>query len=150
MKQRFNAAEIDQDKPGIVLMSHGPMACSVLESAEVILGSQIQNSAAFCLESEDDPTEFGNAAEEGIRSFPKGCIILLDILGGTPFNQIMRRFGREENIPYILTGVNLPMLISAFAARESESPDIMEEMLRESSDGIVNVTEKIEEMRKEK
>ena len=46
MIQRFEPDKIEKGTTGIIVLSHGPMAAGILDSAAVILGNEVKNSAA--------------------------------------------------------------------------------------------------------
>ena len=58
MIQKFKPDKIEKGLTGIIVLSHGPMAVGMLDSAAVILGNEVKNSAAFCLEANDDPEKY--------------------------------------------------------------------------------------------
>src|SRR5699024_11376174 len=58
---------------------------------------------------------------ETIDAFPKGSLILVDLFGGTPCNQVMR-YVQEKGQPLeVVGGMNLPMLVNSVIAREEKS-----------------------------
>lgn len=150
MIERFDKTKIQSGLMGVVVMSHGPLAESVLESAAVITGNEIENSAAFCLETNDNPEEYGDVIEEAIQAFTEGCLIFLDLLGGTPFNQLLIRASKSGNLPVAITGVSLPMVLSAISLRKDglSADELLEQIMEESSAGIVNVKARMESMKK--
>jgi mannose/fructose-specific phosphotransferase system component IIA len=150
MITNFDSTKVNPDLPGIITLSHGPLAKAVLESAAVILGMEIENSAAFCLEPDDNPMEYGKFVMESLEAFPKGCLICLDILGGSPFNQILLNYRKKESPPYAVTAVSLPMVISASTYRDAglEPDELLETVIQESRDAVVNVKDMMEEIRR--
>jgi PTS system mannose-specific IIB component len=59
--------------------------------------------------------------EKAIESFdnPDEVLFLVDLWGGTPFNQASALIDGHEDTWAIVTGLNLPMLIEAYASRFS-------------------------------
>jgi len=49
----------------------------------------------------------------------QGALVLVDMLGGTPFNVAMR-LALKRNLK-VVTGVSLPMLFKALTVRETET-----------------------------
>jgi len=150
MISRFDKSKIRPDLMGIVVMSHGPLADSILESAAVITGCEVENSAAFCLEANDNPEEYGSVISEAVNAFSGGCLIFLDLLGGTPSNQLIIHAKKNKKEILAVTGVSLPMIISAITLREDglQEDDLLHQIIEESIAGIVNVKARMENMRK--
>ncbi|MBQ6148345.1 MAG: PTS sugar transporter subunit IIA [Oscillospiraceae bacterium] len=115
---RINLPEtVTPDLIGIVIVSHSTFASGMVEASEVILGAS-ENVATLGLELEDDPDEFGEEVANAISLFPAGCLVLVDMLGGTPFNQLM--LSAERGSYRAVCGVNLGMLLEVLVARDTE------------------------------
>ena len=93
---------------GIILATHGNFATGIQQSASMIFGEQ-PNVAAVTLQPNEGPDDVRKKMEEAVASFedPQQVLILVDLWGGTPFNQANG----------IVAGLNLPMLIDAYASR---------------------------------
>lgn len=148
MIKKFDRSNMEPGLPGIVILSHGPLAASILESAAVITGSEVKNSAAFCLEAEDDPMEYGETVSEALKEFPDGCLIFTDIIGGTPYNQLMIHSRKNKTVPLAVTGVSLPMVIVAATLRQSglSEDELLKAVISESIEGMINVKERFKAM----
>lgn len=105
---------------GIVIASHGEFANGILQSGQMILGEQ-ENVKACTLMPSDGPENIKAKMEEAIASFDNQdeVLFLIDLWGGTPFNQASALIDGHEDKWAIVTGLNLPMLIEAFASRFS-------------------------------
>ncbi|WP_420341137.1 PTS sugar transporter subunit IIA, partial [Terrisporobacter mayombei] len=59
--------------------------------------------------------------QEAIASFSNQdqVLFLVDLWGGTPFNQVNNLFEEHKDKWAIVAGLNLPMLIEAYASRLS-------------------------------
>ncbi len=103
---------------GVLLITHGGLGRELLACTEGIIGRQ--PAVKFLgLELADSPGAF----EEKVRrtlaemSGPTGVLILADMLGGTPCN-VCLRLARDPVFQFdLVTGVNLPMLVTALANR---------------------------------
>ncbi|TCW31588.1 mannose/fructose/sorbose-specific phosphotransferase system IIA component, partial [Thermohydrogenium kirishiense] len=70
-----------------------------------------------------------------------GALFLVDLFGGSPYNAAIVLANENEKMD-VITGVNLPMLIEAYARRSSETLDDLVEHLKEASKlGIRNFKE---------
>ena len=105
---------------GIVIASHGEFASGLLQSGQMILGEQ-ENVKACTLMPSDSPENIKAKMEEAIASFDNKdeVLFLIDLWGGTPFNQASALINGHEDKWAIVTGLNLPMLVEAFASRFS-------------------------------
>jgi len=128
MKVIFDRATVDPAIPGIILMSHGPLAGAILDSALLVYG-EVKNSAALCLEAGDDPNAFTAEFAEVLNAFPAGAVVLMDILGGTPSNCFLRHCHEQGIKLHGYVGMNLTMLIEAADARScGEGEDVFAEL----------------------
>ena len=116
----YKPEKINKDLPGILLLSHGPFAVSLIDTAKMLFGDS-ENLAAFSLEPGDDIDKYRESFVEVINEFPKGSLILVDLFGGTPCNQVMRYIQETGEPLEIVGGMNLPMLVNAVLAREGMS-----------------------------
>ena len=103
---------------GIILATHGNFAPGILQSAPMIFGEQ-PNVAAVTLQRSEGPDDVRRKMEEAVASFedPEQVLILVDLWGGTPFNQSNGLIAGHEDKWAIVAGLNLPMLIDAYASR---------------------------------
>jgi mannose PTS system EIIA component len=97
---------------GGVVISHGQVANELLSAAETIVGN-IDDIVAVSIGWHDDVEV---AREEIARSIERvnsgnGVLLLTDMFGGTPTN-IAATFLGEGKAIEIVTGVNLPMVVS--------------------------------------
>lgn len=105
---------------GIILASHGDFAKGILQSGEMIFGTQ-PNVKAVILQPSEGPDDIRAKMEEAITTFenPEQVLFMVDLWGGTPFNQTSGLINGHEDTWAVVTGLNLPMLIEAFASRMS-------------------------------
>lgn len=105
---------------GIILASHGEFANGLMQSGSMIFGEQA-NVAACILNPSEGPDDVRRKMEEAIASFEDQTqvLFLVDLWGGTPFNQANNLFEAHKETWAIVAGMNLPMLIEAYAARLS-------------------------------
>ncbi len=124
---------------GIIIASHGEFAHGILQSGEMIFGKQ-QECAACTLMPSEGPEDIKAKMEAAIASFENQdeVLFLVDIWGGTPFNQANSLISGHENKWAIVTGVNLPMLIEVYDARMSmdKAHEIAAHVLGEARDGV--------------
>ncbi|MGO2892730.1 mannose/fructose/sorbose PTS transporter subunit IIA [Enterococcus devriesei] len=105
---------------GIIIASHGEFANGILQSGAMIFGEQ-ENVKAVTLMPSEGPDDVKAKMKEAIASFENQdeVLFLVDLWGGTPFNQANSLFEEHKDSWAIVAGMNLPMLIEAYASRFS-------------------------------
>lgn len=124
----------------ILIVSHCSLAKELIATAETVAGKQ---NNLFCIEKsikEENLQSLQNKIEETLTkiSTPEGTLILTDMLGGSPCNASLLTI-KKYNVE-ILTGVNLPMVLSAvFASKTSANvKDLADNVLASAQKGVVN------------
>ncbi|CDQ37964.1 mannose/fructose/sorbose PTS transporter subunit IIA [Virgibacillus salexigens] len=105
---------------GIIIASHGEFANGILQSGAMIFGEQ-ENVKAVTLMPSEGPDDVKAKMKEAIASFDNQdeVLFLVDLWGGTPFNQANGLMEAHEDKWAIVAGVNLAMLIEAYSSRFS-------------------------------
>ena len=105
---------------GIILASHGGFADGIYQSGEMIFGQQ-ENVAHVILKPDEGPDDVRAKMEKAIASFDddEEVLFLVDLWGGTPFNQANNLVEQHKDKWAIVAGMNLPMVIEAYASRFS-------------------------------
>lgn len=148
MHKIFDEKSLEPNLPGIILISHGQFAIGLLDSMEMIIG-KIKNVAAFSLERTDSPEQYGATISVALDKFPKGSIVLVDLLGGTPSNQLMVYMNKKKNKVEALSGANLPMFLEAVTLRDKYKGKELINMIKKSGEnGIINIEEFILNLKK--
>lgn len=109
----------------IVISTHGSAAKQLLKTAEMILGAQ-DNVALIDLvpgENADTLIEKYTAQLTGLNT-TSGVLFVVDIWGGSPFNAASRIVIDKKNHD-VVAGVNIPMLVEIFMARD-DGPSLKE------------------------
>ena len=130
---------------GIILASHGGFAEGIYQSGEMIFGKQ-ENVKACILKPSEGPDDIRKKMEDAIASFddPEQVLFLIDLWGGTPFNQANNLFDKHQDTWAIVTGLNLPMLIEAYGARLQDgitAREIAKQIVGSAKDGIKTLPE---------
>lgn len=125
---------------GIILASHGAFAEGIYQSGSMIFGEQ-ENVKAVTLMPNEGPDDVRAKMEAAIESFddPNEVLFLVDLWGGTPFNQANNLVGANADKPWaIVAGMNLPMVIEAYSARFSmdKAQDIAASIIQSAKDGV--------------
>ena len=124
----------------VLILSHCELTKELIKTAEVIAGKQ---ENLFYID-QDIKNENLASLQEKISEIlkkinnEKGTLILTDMLGGTPCNASVL-LTKNYNIE-VLTGVNLPMILSAIFASKSvqNAKDLADKVLADGKKSIVN------------
>lgn len=125
---------------GIIIASHGEFASGIKQSGSMIFGDQ-PNVAACTLMPHEGPDDIRKKMEDAIATFddPEQVLFLIDLWGGTPFNQANGIFEGHEKTWAIVTGLNLPMLIEAYATRmgTDNAQEVATHIMQSAKDAIM-------------
>jgi len=127
---------------GVIVATHGEFGNHLLSTLKMILGES-EKMASIALASEDSVEIFeekmGRAVKE-VDPQGMGTLVLVDMLGGTPFNVALRM--AQEKPLRVVTGVNLPMLIKIASHREETDLDgFLAEIQKATRESIVTSAE---------
>ena len=132
---------------GIILASHGEFANGLMQSGAMIFGEQ-PNVAACVLHPSEGPDDIKAKMQAAIDSFDDQTevLFLVDLWGGTPFNQANSLFEAHKENWAIVSGMKLPMLIEAYAARLSmeKAQDVAKAILGTAKEGVKVKPEELE------
>lgn len=137
---------------GIILASHGEFAEGIHQSGSMIFGEQA-NAKPCILKPSEGPQDIRKKMEDAIASFDQQdeILFLVDLWGGTPFNQASALKDGHESWA-IVTGLNLPMLIEAYASRMSmdTAHEIAMHIAKTAKEGVRIQPEDLEPVEEEK
>ena len=124
---------------GIILASHGEFANGIFQSGAMIFGEQANVKPCTLMPSEG-PEDIRKKMEDAIASFEnqEEVLFLVDLWGGTPFNQASALLDGHEDKWAIVTGLNLPMLIETYASRFSmeKAHEIAAHVMQTAQEGV--------------
>ena len=124
---------------GIILASHGQFAAGIKQSGQMIFGEQEKVEAVTFMPNEG-PDDLKKHLEEAIAKFGEDdeVLFLVDLWGGSPFNQSNGLFEAHKDKWAIVTGLNLPMLIEAYGSRLSmtSAHEIAAHLVEAGRDGV--------------
>lgn len=105
---------------GIILASHGAFADGIHQSAEMIFGPQ-ENFKSCILKPDEGPDDVRQKMVDAVNSLENQdeVLFLVDLWGGTPFNQATSLVEEHKDKWAIVAGMNLPMVVEALTQRFS-------------------------------
>ncbi len=130
---------MNQPPIGIILVSHGHFCEETIHTINMIYGP-VEDLMALPLTVGQDPDDYCAQLDQLIRKYNGNVLILIDLMGGTPFNSVMK-LGKQWNLAAI-TGVNIPMVINAIDLRKEADTlqNIAEGITEDSRTSILNIT----------
>lgn len=123
---------------GIIIASHGEFAEGILQSGSMIFGEQ-ENVEAVVLSPSEGPNDLRAKLDRAVESIGEEEILfLVDLWGGSPFNQANLIHEARPETSAIVTGLNLPMLLEAYGARfgMNTAHEIATHIVGEAKNGV--------------
>lgn len=122
----------------ILIVTHGKLGLGLLDTAQMLIGTLID---VDCIEFEK------NTGLEELESKLKKyfdlnknykILVLVDILGGTPFNVVSMYSYNNDNIK-VIYGVNLPIFIECYNLKEDDNFNNLQNLIEETTIGISEI-----------
>lgn len=103
---------------GIVLVTHGDTGRSLVAEAEFVLGALGEEIHAVPFNHSEEQDRAVNAVQEALERADggDGVLVLADLMGSSPCNRVSGLL--EEYDAVMVTGVNLPMLLTVLNYRD--------------------------------
>jgi PTS system mannose-specific IIA component len=116
---------------GILIVSHGRLADALISSVQSLVGS-LEKIRGVSIWSKDSEEEAKDRIQKKMTEVDDGdgVVILTDVLGGTPTN-LSLSFLENEKVE-VVTGMNLPMLLTLSSYREGRSLKEVGELVKKS------------------
>lgn len=103
----------------IVVITHGSSAAPLCQTAEMIVGQQV-NLSVLDFYPGENVDSLAIKIRQSLRKLntDNGVLFLVDVFGGSPFNAAMLVSSDQRNSD-VISGVNIPMLIDCFMDRNT-------------------------------
>lgn len=126
---------------GILVIAHGSLAASLVECLRHVMGPGLERVDYIGVPPDADPETVGADAARRLAQLDggAGAIVLTDLFGATPSN-VACRLGIPGRIE-VVAGVNLPMLVRAYAYRHSGLSIAVDKAAAGAHEGIVRRTD---------
>jgi PTS system mannose-specific IIA component len=120
---------------GVVLVTHGAFGQTLLEAAEMVLGPQ-EHCLAVGVDVGKGVDESMEAIRKAIKSVENGSgvVALTDLFGGSPTTMSLSLM-KSERLE-VITGVNLPMLVSTLQSRQMDLDALADKVMSAGQQGI--------------
>jgi mannose PTS system EIIA component len=116
---------------GILVISHGRLAEALVSSARFIIGN-IRKIGTVSIWPRDNEMRIRKRIEKGLCRVDQGdgVLVLTDLWGGTPTNVSLSLLGTHRL--EIVTGVNMPMLLTLSSYRNGRSLEQISRLVKKS------------------
>lgn len=132
----------------LIIASHGDFAKGILMSGSMIFGEQ-ENVGVVTFLPNEGPDDLDKHYQEALAKFNNDdqILFLVDLWGGSPFNRASLIQKQNPEKMAIIAGLNLPMLIEAYAGRLSQdtAAGLATYLVPVAKDGVKSVPEAKEE-----
>jgi PTS system mannose-specific IIA component len=125
----------------ILVVSHGDFSKSLIQTAEMIAGKQ-QQVSSVSLAANDGVDSLSAKVDTELSKFPESAptLILADLWGGSPFNAAAKVVAKDPQKAALIAGVNLPILLEAYMARNSSLTELVNKINEIAGDSIRQFT----------
>ncbi|WP_314406508.1 mannose/fructose/sorbose PTS transporter subunit IIA [Leuconostoc suionicum] len=128
----------------LIIASHGDFAKGILMSGSMIFGEQ-ENVEVVTFLPNEGPDDLDKHFQEALAKFNNDdqVLFLVDLWGGSPFNRASLIQKQNPEKMAIVAGLNLPMLIEAYASRLSQdtAAGLATYLVPVAKDGVKSVPE---------
>ena len=136
---------------GIIIATHGEFAAGIKQSSSMILGEQEKVESVVFMPNEGPDDLYRKLQEAIIKLETEEILFLVDLWGGSPFNQANRLLEESPENRAIVAGLNLPMLLEAYGEREEtdKAHNVAKALINSAKDQIKVKPENLEPAKKE-
>jgi PTS system mannose-specific IIA component len=127
---------------GVLIVSHGGYAEALISSLQFLVGKQ-QKIRGVSIWPKDQEKEVKDRIQKKMVEVDdgEGVVILTDILGGTPTKLSLSCFENEK--VEVVTGVNLPMLLTVSSYRKGKSLEEIGRLAKKSGRRSITLAKKL-------
>ena len=132
----------------MILASHGKLAEGMKDTLEMIVGKN-ENIYAFAAYSDGSETKFLEDIHALINeNQDEQIVIATDVLGGSVNNEMIQLLNRYPQV-YLISGMNLPVIITLATAVCPLTTEMIEEAISMGKEGVVFVNQLTKENNEE-
>ncbi len=116
---------------GAIIVAHGHIGRELIETAKYLTG-KTEGIGSISIDDKWNPFEAKKIISEAIKQVDQGdgVLIFTDLFGGSPSNIAFSFLNREK--VDVITGVNLPMVLTFLNRREAGNLSELGELVRTS------------------
>jgi PTS system mannose-specific IIA component len=127
---------------GILVVSHGKLAEALISSVQFLVGN-LDRVKGISIWPRDRKEEVEDRIQKGVGEVDDGdgVVILTDVLGGTPTN-LSLSISEDEKVE-VVTGVNLPMLLTLSSYQKGKSLEEISRLAKKSGRRSIALAKKV-------
>ena len=132
---------------GILVVSHGKLAEALITSVQFLVGN-LHRVKGISIWPRDRKEEVKDRIQKGLGEVDDGdgVVILTDVLGGTPTN-LSLSISEDEKVE-VVTGVNLPMLLTLSSYQKGKSLEEISRLAKKSGRRSIALAKKVMKWRR--
>jgi PTS system mannose-specific IIA component len=137
------------DMIGAVILTHSFIGRELIATAEYLVGA-MRGITAVSIDNRTDALESRKIISDAIQKVDqgKGVLVLVDLFGGVPSNLAFSFL--EEGKIEVVTGVNLPMILTFWNMREHASLAELAKSVQLAGARSISVAKKLRESGKDR
>lgn len=132
----------------IILVSHGKLALGMKDTLQLIVGPRDDVIAYEAYEDDKGDKFIGQIKKLVSENADEKFIIITDVLGGSVNNEMTSLLKEHKNI-YLITGMNLPLVITLATKPDEVNSKFIDSIVREGKKGVINVNQMMDEIASE-
>lgn len=132
----------------IILVSHGKLALGMKDTLQLIVGPRDDVIAYEAYEDGEGDKFIGQIKKLVSENTDEKFIIITDVLGGSVNNEMTSLLKEHKNI-YLITGMNLPLVITLATKPDEVNSKFIDSIVREGKKGVINVNQMMDEIASE-
>ena len=127
---------------GILIISHGRLAEALISSVQSLAGN-LQRIKGVSIWPKDREKEIKDRIQKNMAEVDDGdgVVILTDVMGGTPTN-LSLSFLEDEKVE-VVTGVNMPMLLTLSSYRRGKSLEELSRLVKKSGRRSITLAKRV-------
>lgn len=128
----------------LILISHGSFAKGIYNTLTMILGDK--PDIQYCGIEEGESTEDFATRLNSFVDYdnPKSLLVLLDLYNGSPCLAAISNLLVSKRDCHLITGINLPLVMEAYASRNQDLDKVMKELLLTAKENILYINEMVQ------
>ena len=132
----------------IILVSHGKLALGMKDTLQLIVGPRDDVIAYESYEDGEGDKFICQIKKLVSENADEKFVIITDILGGSVNNEMTSLLKAHKNI-YLITGMNLPLVITLATKPDEVNSKFIDSIVREGKKGVINVNQMMDEIASE-
>lgn len=119
----------------LILASHGELAKGMKHTAQMIVGSLVDQVEVYCLYPGMNPEDYAKEMRSRIEADNEQYLFICDILGGSVHTALSQLLDNER--VRVCSGMNLNLILGLVTINPSElTEELLEKIIKEAQTGI--------------